>query len=231
MEAAEVERGDGHWSAGYQFDSVGCVLHSIISDVCTPARGTLSGTNDPAATSSGRNAYVFGVVTSMRGRARCSSGLEPKWVADALDAETEKAAGEVLFGGNGGAADVYLTKGEVATVASGTTTPATVAAALAKFWTLATGVKQEDTILHLGIGSALGMVNLIDGDYLYGTKIKVSVSEGYGVNVVAVTGPVTIRVGDNQVVAVPDTKNNDLNNEATRLVAVEFDPCIAVRAT
>lgn len=229
LDVADVERGDGHWSAGYQFDAIGCVLYSVVSANCAPVRNLLTGNDDETATSSGRDAYPFAVITSFRGRAMCSDGQEPKIVEDALEAETEKAVGKFLFDGNGGDADVFLNGPDGAVQSVDPTDPVTaIASVLDKFWSIATGIEQKDTILHLGIQSALAAKNLIDDGIVYGTDVKVSVSPGYPKDAIAVTGPVTIKIGSNQVVSVPNTAVNDLNNEAIRLVSVEYDPCISV---
>lgn len=232
MEAAAVEVGDGHWTSSYQYDTPGCALSSSRTDICTPVRQALTG--DSAGSANASDGFIFAVVTSMKGRARCSLGSEGEWVKDALDMETEKAAGTTLWDGIGGAADAYLMAPEVSTVASGATVIDTVAALLEKFWQVATGVREEDTVLHVGIKHLMVLANqgILDADStLKGTKVKVASSPGYALTAAAVTGPVRIRLSTDQVVQVPDISVNDLINEATRLVAIEFDPCTAVRAT
>lgn len=200
----------------------------VNADVASAAdTGTVTGPA-PDLVFGGVEAYIFGVVTSLKGRAICSEGQEPSWVEAAMDEETEKAVGRTLFDGNGGAADAYIDS-VTHTVAEGATTADTVAALLAKFWDETVGVKQSETLLHLGISRVLKMPGLLEGDRLINTDIRVVTSSGYPADAAAVTGPVTVKLSSTQLLGEVDTRFNDVHNEATRLVSIEFDPCVAVR--
>lgn len=229
LEVASVQRGDGNWTAGYQIDSVGCALRSEASGVCAPiVRSRISGDVEGDGSTQGLDAQVFAVITSLKGRAMCSSGDEPKIVSDALDVESEKAAGMALWGLLG-AADVALTNTDVGTVAAGPTTNATVASLLTEFWGRATGVAYKDTIIHLGVSRLLEMFGEIEGSVVKNLGIQVATSPGYPANGVAITGPVRILLGSDQVLTGHDHTVNTMVTEANRLAAIEFDPCIAVR--
>ena len=34
LQAAAVDRGDGNWQSGYQYDAPGCAMHSSTSEIC-----------------------------------------------------------------------------------------------------------------------------------------------------------------------------------------------------
>lgn len=228
LDVANVQRGDGNWSSGYQIDSIGCALRSEVTDVCSPVRSRISGDAEGDGTTEGLNANIFAVVTSLKGRAMCSSGDEEGIVAGALDMETEKAAGLALWG-NTGNTEVSLASAAVSSVAAGPNANATVSALLKEFWDLATGVRYQDTIIHLGIGRLMEMFGEIEGSVLKNLGIQVATSPGYPSDGIAITGPVTIKIGSDQVLRQNDSAVNTVLTEANRLVALEFDPCIAVR--
>lgn len=226
LEAAEVVRVPTVRSDA--FDAVGCVLRSQVSNVCSPiVRDDLSGSEGDG---SAPDKNLFAVLTSMKSRAQCSPGTEEKMVGDALDMESEKAAGRVLFGSTGdNAGIVSLAAPTVGTVATGASARASLVAALQEFWTRATGVSYEDTLVHLGVGSLLELFGEVENSLIKNLDIKVATSAGYPTNAIAVTGPIRVELGPDEVLQSHDTTVNDIVTEASRLGALEFDPCIAVR--
>lgn len=231
LQAANVVRPEGSWAKGYGIESIGCALRSETSNVCEPARTDLSG---PSAVEVGLcediDANIFAVIIDLRSRAMRSSGIEEGVVRGALDFETEKAAGKALWGEIGShKAETSLIGPSVGTVAAGTTTNATVSAALQEFWTKTTGIAYEDTIVHLGIGRLLEMFGEIEGSLLKNLGIHVATSPGYPSTGIAVTGPITVRLSPDQVLADTDSADNTRYSEANRIAALEFDPCTAVR--
>lgn len=184
---------------------------------------------NPAAVT-GVDGNTFVVVTSLGSRPQCSTGTEEALVSDALDFETEKAAGRALWGLTGDAVGTTsLASGSVATVAAGANARASVSAALQSFWTRSTGVRTKDTVIHLGINRLLEMFGEIEGSLLKNLDVKVATSPGYPPDSIAVTGPIRIKLGPDQVLQSNDTAINDVLTEATRFGALEFDPCTAVR--
>lgn len=231
LQAADVTSPEGSWARGYPIDSIGCALRSETTDVCDPIRVDLSG---PAAADVGvcttNEANIFAVVISLASRAMRMSGNEDGVVRAALDFETEKAAGKALWGEIGSEKTTTSLVGpDVATVAAGTSTNATVSAALEAFWAKTVGIAYEDTIIHLGVSRLLEMFAEIEGGLLKNLGIQVATSPGYPSDGIAVTGPIGVRLGSDQVLTSVDSADNTARSEANRIAAIEFDPCTAVR--
>ena len=216
---------------GEPFDAPGCALASEVSNTCSPInRVGLTNADDLTGASTGRDANVFAVITRMTSRAMCSPGSEDSIVSSALDAETEKAAGMVLWGLTGdNAGEVSLTSPSVSTVVAGATPTASVSAALQEFWSVATGIGIDDTIVHLGVSRLLEMSNEVKDGELRNLGIRVVTSPGYPHDGIAVTGPIQIELGPDEVSVAHDHRVNDTHTEANRLGALKFDPCTAVR--
>lgn len=231
LETANVVRDDTSFARGYAIESLGCALRSDTTDVCNPVRVGLSGpTEAEVGECTPVDANVFAVLVDLKARAMRISGNETDWVRDALDFEAEKAAGKALWGEVGSEKTTTSLVGpEVGTVVAGANTNATVAALLEEFWSRATGVKYEDTIIHLGVGRLLEMFGEIEGAVLKNLGIRVATSPGYPSSGIAVTGPITIKFGADQVLTETASSDNTVYSSANRLAALEFDPCIAVR--
>ncbi len=236
LQAATVVADDGNWMSGGQYDGPGCALRSFTSPVCSPARTPLSGSGDPDdATACGVDSFPFAVITSMRTRARYQEGDFTSWVHDAVDAEVEKAVGKFLFAGSaaipGGDRVAWLGQADVDVVVAGANERASIAALVAEFRSIAVGVKDEDTYLHLGLEALWAVNSLIvdDDDRLEGTRIRVVTSPGYPPDAIGITGPIRIRQSSIQDLDEYNVAVNDRDIEATRFVSVEFDPCHAAR--
>lgn len=236
LDVADVQRGDtGGWTNGYDFDAFGCVMTSKVDDICDPAPVLLSGPDwidgdDEAPSNAVKRAPVFGVSTYLQQRLLCGGeGDTEKVVRSALDVESEKAVGRVLsvgFPGN----DVNLADADVATVTAGANVRESLAKALDKLWDIATGVGADETVIHLGIGTALAFTEVTsDGLGARGLGDRVAVSEGYAMGLLAVTGPVTVHLGDDHYTETVDHRTNRKLPFASRLASVYFDPCHAVR--
>lgn len=238
LEAADVARGNGNWMSGGQYEGPGCSMRSFVSPVCVPGREPLTNENpddEEPLSDCGVDSFPFAVLTSIKSRARDTFTNFKSWVSEALDAETEKAAGRFLFGGSTAIPDedrvAWLGSDDVRTVAAGANATASVLAAVTEFRRYATGVRDEDTLLHLGLGVHWEVNPFIidDGDRLEGTQIRVVTSPGYPSDSIAVTGPITLRLSTDQVLEEVNSSRNDRETEATRFVSLEFDPCHAVR--
>lgn len=212
------------------FDAPGCAMKSEVADVCDPEREVL--TNDAPGNGSGPDRNMFSVIVSLESRLMCSPGDEEKWVDGALEFETEKAAGKVLWGDIGdNAANVSLMASTVGTVAAGADARASVGAALAEFWSRATGVGYDQTFIHLGVDRLLELFGEIEDSLVKNLNIKVVTSAGYPPAGIAITGPIRVELGPGQTLQQQDQSVNDQFTEANRLGTLEFDPCIAVRVS
>lgn len=246
FDVADVQRGDGRWS-GVPYDvPYDDQAPLIVQDVCTRANvarvaGSLSST-----------AVVYtirpvGAMISASRPNRCVLGEFPdfeKGMIDDLDEEAERAAAYVLYQGIPGwtSAQPYLTSSDVATVTSGTlTVQQLVAAVLDAFYTAETGVRP---VLHLGesagvvlsAGNAMSPTAASPEFYLAMDGTPIVVNPVYPTNLIAATGPVTIKVGtagfaEPQWVYDSITNNNRSIFTAQQVLAVEFNATIAVRAT
>lgn len=233
LKAANVVQGDGPWSRGYAVESTGCALRSATIDVCSPssAREDLSGPSDvEVGDCVDVEANVFAVEVLLRGRAmRMRDGGYGPLVSGALDMETEKAAGKALWGLIGDNPETSLMNPSVGSVVAGADANNTVAAALTEFWSKTVGIAYEDTIIHLGVGRLMELFGEIEGSLLKNLDIKIATSPGYPAEGIAVTGPITVKLGSDQVLESTDSSDNTAHGVANRLVAIEFDPCNAVR--
>lgn len=238
LEVADVIRGDENLRVeGLQYDKVACSLGSWAVDICAPNRGALLSGFDTGL-GEGLDNLLFAAVVQMRGRAMCRSGSEEQTVEDAMDAEAEKSAGVALWNGLAETnADPnkdapFLLDTDVFEVAAAADAEGTLAALLDAFWTRVVGVPTDQTILHLGPDRLLRMIGkgLIAEGRVKEYNLRVAASPGYTPNAMALTGPVEIRMGPDQILTAHDVETNGLLTEGTRLLSMYFDPCQAVRA-
>lgn len=234
LQTASVVRGDGPWSRGYQIESIGCAIRSQTVEVCSPGatREDLSGPTDAEIGDCvDVEANVFGVEVLLRGRSMrmTDAGNYDSIVRGALDFESEKAAGKALWGSIGDNPETSLMNSAVGTVVAAAGANDTVTAALVEFWSKTVGIAYEDTILHLGVGRLMELFGEIEGSLLKNLDIKVATSPGYPAEGIAVTGPVKVLLGSDQVLGSHDSSDNSAYGVANRLAAIEFDPCNAVR--
>lgn len=229
LETAMTER-DVQVRMSDQFGSVGCALRSEVTNICGPAsRETLTRDSGEAGPTEGLTVNAFTVVTSLAERVMCADPTaSPALVRDAMEMESEKAAGLALWGGTGENPDLSFQGPDVATVAAGASTNATVAALLKEFWSRATGVQYQDTIIHLGVGALLELFGEIEAGLIKNLNIRTATSPGYPSDMVAVTGPVLIKLGPIEVIPRVDESVNRQLTEAVRLGSIQFDPCMAV---
>lgn len=237
LEVANVERGVDAVRMR-QFDKAGCSMTSWVTDICAPDRDAAGAllTGDAASTDVGEalDELVFAAIVQKRGRNMCSDGNEEADVRDAMEAEAEKAAGRALWSGFGAAPEddpVYLSHADIPQVAAGADAEATLANLLEEFWSRATGIRTDQTILHLGSERLFRMAQkVVVANEVVGLNIKVATSPGYHRNAMALTGPIRIRMSSDQILRSHDASNNTLIVEGDRLLAMSFDPCYAVRA-
>ena len=221
LEVATVLEGDGHWTIGYEIDALACGRVIEAYDICTPGTPAVS---DSAV---GFKVDPFALVGAQKFGTRC----EPSDAADALTRaladSTEKLVANNFWNGDvtdwvGNPGDMYLTSPSIFTVSAGSDTLASIAAALIA---ASDNHPEIDPILHLGVGAALSIPNWETFEAL---GIEYSISLGYPSDGIAVTGPVLVRLGSIETLERHDERNNRNFVSATRLAAVEFDPCLAV---
>ena len=235
LEAANVVT-DPDAGKSEQYDGPGCVLRSYTSPVCAPTPEPLSNVGATADDSGacGVDTFPFAVITSVRSRARFGEYNSDGAVESSMDAEVEKALGRFLFEGSAAIPvdDRVAWMGSAEyEVAPGADDKASVLAAITEFRTRTVGVKDEDVLLHLGLGVVFDLSPFIidDDDRLEGTNIRIVSSPGYPTDAIGVTGPIRVRRTSTQVLSEVQTSANDRNTEATQIVSLEFDPCQAVR--
>lgn len=188
----------------------------------------------------------FGIMVSASRPNRCVLGQFPefeKQLIDKLDRESERAAAAVLYAGITGwdSTCPFLLNSDVVTLSSGTTVQDTVPAVMDKFYAAETG---QEPILHLGetsgvkisAGNALSPSPKSSEFFLAMDGTAIVIEPPYPTTFVAATGPVTVHLG---TAGMPDpqwyydsrTNNNRTIFAAERVLSVEFNATIAVRAT
>lgn len=244
FQVAEVIKGDGPWSGvpyDRQYDASAKAL--LVQDVCVRANTTLvaGSTSLPAVVYTIRP--VGAMVSAVRPN-RCVLGDFPDFEAgllEDLDADSSRAAGNVLYNGLPGwtSAQPYLVSSDVATVSAvANDVPATVAAVLDAWYGGRVG--EEKPTLHLGLtaamrlssGNATSPTKGSGESYLTMDGTPIVVCPEYPTNTVAATGPVVVRLGSPGIlVPAYDYATNRTYFTTERIIAVEFDASIAVRAT
>jgi hypothetical protein len=219
----------------------------IVTDICTRTNTSLVA----GVISSGAVVYTirpFGASVSAMRPNRCVMGEFPDYedsLITKLGLESERAAAYVLYNGITGwtTAQPFLTSSDVATVSAvANNTPATIAKVLDAFYAAETGVRP---VLHLGETSAAALASgdalttdpeTPDRLFLAWDDVPITISTAYPTSTVAVTGPVTVRVGlpgMQQPRWYYDSRANQNRTifTAQQPLAVEFNASIAVRAT
>ena len=225
LDTATVIEGDGHWTTGYEIDALACGRDIKSLDICT-----FDPPDESTDSASGYRIEPWALVGTQRFPIRCAPGDASEELVEALENATEyEVAHNFWYGdvdswrGATGGEGIFLSASNVATVARGTTTAATIAAVLEEAYKRNPDIQP---IIHLGMLAALELVE----NKLNELGYEYAVSPGYPVNAIAVTGPVLVRLGTIESEQSVHTQNNRLYTAGTRLAAVEFDPCYAVRA-
>ena len=238
LEAAEVSRGDGHWTSGVDYDGYGCLLASRVDDICDPVANPPQALSGPALeegetyedlSAGGGTAPVFAVQTFFRQRLMCSREEFAALVSAPLDVETEKALGRVLQEGIPGS-DLFLKSSLIEHVAAGANAEDSLVTALRTLWTQATGVGPENTLIHLGMKHAFSMAGILTTPtYSEGFAGRLVTNPLYDADLIAVTGPIEINLSTDQVIEDTNVRNNRGLATAQRIASISFDPCRAVR--
>lgn len=219
FETFTVIEGDGDWTRGYPITTLGAGFHLSTQDICTPAApGALPDTP------MGVDIEPFAITAYAEVPPRCAPEEVGDFVDQAFKASTEWAISNALWNGPAAATGTtYLTHGDVEVVARGADPYTTVGSLLERAFEKSPYLQP---VIHLGWQSAMslqfGLATL---------GLPFVVPHGYPSNAIAVTGPVTIRLGSIQNITEVDTSINRQYFEATRIAAIEFDPAQAVRSS
>jgi len=224
LEAADVDRGAGEWTIGYDLKSSGCGRAVRVSDPCSPTTTPVVG--DPTAEPAIYKVEPFGVDSVVGRNTRCAVEEDLSQNEAMLKACEERAIAHVFENGIvPGWESPHLLHADVPTVPIGVTVDETVVAVLDAFWDVAAG----PPLLHLGIGSAaqLAKETML---MLKATGVVCVVSPGYSAGLVAATDAVDINIGPVQSLQSYNTRTNRTEIQSNEIVGIEFDPCWAVRA-
>lgn len=227
LDAVDVSRGDGPWTRGYDLPESACGATLNVGDVCNWGDGT-GATEIVASTNDGSAApkiEPFGLEAALLRSTRCAGQNDKRLIGDSLEDSEDLAVGYVFHNGaEVGWPSPSLVHADVATVAAGADTDASVLAAVADFLALS----MHRPIVHLGLSAAFTLTD--EAKWALGEAgVKVSVSLGFDPSLIAVTGPVLVHIGSREDTEAYDTGLNEVRVTSNKIAAIEFDPCQAVR--
>lgn len=218
LETFNVVEDNGSWSNGSQpIDtlSAGVVLNTY--DICNPeSPGSLPNF------AIGEDVSPFAIKAYTKVPARCAPGDVEQYVQRAMAKSTEYVVTKALWNGaRGNTTSIFMQASAVTQVARTGDMYSLLGSVL---HTAYENTPFIEPVIHLGFQSAmalqLGLQNL---------GLPFVVAPGYPKDAVAVTGPVTVRLGTIETTKAVDHSDNQMQIEATRLARIEFDPYMAVR--
>lgn len=217
FETFNVIEEEGNWTSGYVFDTLGGGFQIRTTDICEPATRT-----PPPDFPMGQEGAPFVIESNMVVPARCAPDNVKQFIAEETNRATEHQVTKALWRGSEGTdTDLFLTHASVTEVARSLDPSATLGLVLETAFEQAPGL---NPVIHLGWQTAmslqLGLANL---------GIPFVIGNGYPKDVIAVTGPVTVRLTPASLETDVDMQNRQYF-QAVRLGAIEFDPHYAVRA-
>lgn len=218
LETFRVIEGDGAWSNGPQpLDTLSKGVGLDTYDICNP-----STPDDPPEFDMGDDVAPFAIKAYTEVPTRCSPADIEDYVREAMSEAAEYTITKTLWEGpNGNTTEFYLNGNHTTTVARGANVYAALGKAVHTAYAETPFIKP---VIHLGFETSmslqLGLQNL---------GIPYVVAPGYPQDAIAVTGPITVRLGTIDITKSVNPKNNRVQIEATRLARIEFDPYMAVR--
>lgn len=228
LDAVDLRTGDGFWTRGYDLPESACGFAVTKRDICGAATDVL--TTVPLYNQDViHKIRPFGIEGMLERVTRCSGPNDKALVARLTESAEELVFGHVLENGAEAAwASPNLAMTEVSTVvAAEATASAKVETALGEYYSRTA----ETPILHLGLGSAFGLTSDVRKVLEDDLNVSVVVNPAYTVDLVAVTGPMIAYLGTAESLEEYSHGTNAVKNTATKIGAIEFDPCFAVRAT
>lgn len=221
IDAAEMRRGDGDWSAGLSVQTLACALSTRLPALCLPAAGAdLAGTRGGIPGAWQLN--VFGIEVRLDNRQICGQGLDTEKITrDAVREQEDYAFGWALYNGTGGS-DMFVGGQGATTIAS-----TKIADVIQAFYAKVVGVQP---ILHLGLQAAVDLAALFNGDgrLAFWPDMPIVVNAAYPVGAVFCTGPIELYAGTVQTIEANRYAHNTKTTEANELAAVSLDPCTVV---
>ena len=233
LDVATVVDDDGRWTAGYEIESWGCGLGEYITDLCTPSPIHVAGAEYKAPDGGVPGAVKivpFGFTAGIARNTRYHSDADVPTLAEYIAVSETPIARVFSQGFAGFSGETLVTtpdagKPSLTEVLAGADDTATIVALL-KAWSAQTTFSYQSAILHLGLTTAFTLPDHT-WDVLDKMDIETSISAGYPDDLIAVTGPIVIRLSSIQVLKSVNATSNKVFFEATRLAAIEFDPCLA----
>jgi hypothetical protein len=225
LDAATVIRGNGQWSNGYDLEESGCGLAVRVNDICAPAFEVVVG--DPASDPNVLQIKPFGIDAVLSRNVRCALDQDMDRTSSTLKKGEEQGIAHVFENGaffDWPSPHLHHEDVDVLTASPTDSFLKIVGQALKAFYRKST----SQPLVHVGVST---MLSLLDdaGKSLLGTLgVETVFSPGYSTNLLAVTGPVTIRIGTTESVQVYDTTHNRTDILSTEVAAIEFDVCHAV---
>lgn len=226
LDVATVLTGDGDWTKanGREFDDLACGRVYGTADVCNPPQ--IDVTDQPAGT--GFRSAPFVIHAEQEFGTRCEPADAEAALTEAMEGMAEYVVARQLWLGDvedwvGVDDGVYFEHADVPTVSPGANVPATIAKALAAAYLAHPEMK---AVVHLGLAASYSLPPGFTDDHPSVTFVE---GIGYPVDGVAVTGPLTVRLGSIETLAAVAQDRNRRYVSGTRLAAVEFGPCTAVR--
>lgn len=226
LDVATVINGDGDWTKanGKEFDDLACGRTHDTADVCSPP--AVEVTNAPAGT--GFKAVPFVHYAQQEFGVRCApADAEAALTQSMLDA-AEYVVGKQFWTGDtadwaGADEGVYLMHADVETVTAAASVPASIAKAVRA---ALVAHPELNPVVHLGLGASYSLPPGWADDHPALTIVE---NAGYPLDGIAVTGPVVVRLGTVETISMTSTDVNRSYVSGTRLMAVQFGPCSAVR--
>ena len=222
--AATVLVGDGNWMGGYEVDGLSCGRVIQGTDICTPID-----IPEPDESGTGFRVEPFGVEGHQKFSVMCSPDENLEAMDESMATASEYVVAKQFWDGaiegwKGVDKGLFLEDADIVTVGAAANTGRSIALAIK---TAYDNHPEILPVVHLGLGAAADYAS----DFFVAEKsgIKFIVSPGYPIDGIAVTGPIVVRLSSIQTLKSYDETINREYVQGTRIAAVEFDPCLAVR--
>lgn len=216
LTVAQVTRGDGVWTAGYDSEALACGFQVSIADPCSEDSPVAVVTPPDAATGGITNAS-FAVITELTRVNRCTSPDDRELIIESADTSLERAIGARFW--------TDLQAAVAAPTEQGLATLDDLVSLLDTFYGTSA---LYAPIVHMGLGTAMALETYLTPDMArLRSGQRVVISEGYPSDALGVSGPVRVHIGTLEVTVNYKVSVNETFFETTRLATIDFDPCAA----
>lgn len=225
FEVASVVRGDGNWTAGASSTSEACGRLIQAVGICTEEELPEFSLEAPEFT--GARIEPFAIYGAQEFAYRCGPDDYQPVLVGVLDQASEYMVTKVFWEGEGAIlgdwpGETTLANPNVHTIPRGEDEANTLADLMDEAYERNPGIKP---IVHMGMLTAQKLAPGLDN-----LEIDYVVGPGYPKNALAVTGPIKVWLGSVEGYTTSVISTNRFYVEATRLAAIDFDLCLAVRA-